>query len=83
MIIRSGFILGLCIVSSIAQAQSIKTVTTTTSHGTATTEVSRNGNTITAVTRFQPASKPSYQPMGASGGYKPMGGGGSYNPMGR
>jgi hypothetical protein len=80
-IIRSLFIIGLCTVSSIAQAQSIKTITTTTSHGTATTEVTRNGNTVTAVTRFQP-SKPGYQPTGA-GGYKPMGGGGGYKPMGQ
>ena len=78
----------LCVCSS-AQAASVlavnndsRTFTTETSRGAATTEITRNGNTVTATTTFTP--KGSYQPMGSSGGgYKPMGGSGGYKPMGR
>jgi hypothetical protein len=82
--------LGLLCLCSSAQAASIinvvnnqSTITTTTEHGTATTEISRTGNTVTATTTFQPKGGPGYQPMGGGGGgYKPMGGSGSYKPMG-
>lgn len=48
------------------------TVTTTLKSGAvATTHVTRDGNTIKAVTTIE--TKPSYQPMGSGGGYKPMG----------
>jgi hypothetical protein len=79
----------LCLCSS-AQAASViavsndggRTFTTETSRGTATTEVTRNGNSVTATTTFVP--KGSYQPMGSGGAsYKPMGGSGTYRPMGR
>jgi hypothetical protein len=88
--IRVLLVLGALCVCSSAQAASVisisndggRTFTTETSRGTARTEVSRNGNSVTATTTFTP--KGSYQPMGsASGGYKPMGGSGSYKPMGR
>lgn len=83
-------ILGVLCVYSSAQAASViavsndggRTFTTELSRGTATTEITRNGNNITATTTFTP--KGSYQPMGSSGGgYKPMGGSGGYKPMGR
>jgi hypothetical protein len=83
-------ILGALCACSGAQAASVlavsndggRTFTTETSRGTATTEVTRNGNSVTATTTFTP--KGSYQPMGSGGGsYKPMGGSGSYKPMGR
>jgi hypothetical protein len=81
--------LGVLCVCSSAQAASVmsvsndggRTFTTETSRGTATTEVTRNGNSVTATTTFTP--KGSYQPMGSGGSYKPMGGSGSYKPMGR
>lgn len=80
-------VFGTC---SSAQAASIMSVsndggrsfTTETSRGTATTEITRNGNSVTATTTFTP--KGSYQPMGSGGAsYKPMGGSGGYKPMGR
>ena len=82
-------VLGMLCVCSSAQAASIlavsndggRTFTTETSRGTARTEVTRNGNTVTATTTFTP--KGSYQPMGSGGGYQPMGGSGGYKPMGR
>jgi hypothetical protein len=85
--IRVLSILGVLCACSNAQAASIitvvnndtRTVTTTTERGTAVTEVTRSGNTVTARTTFQPKS--GYQPMGG-GSYKPMGGSG-YKPMGR
>jgi hypothetical protein len=76
--------------SSSAQAASVRSVsndggrtfTTETSRGTATTEITRNGNSVTATTTFKP--KGGYQPMGsAGGGYRPMGASGGYTPMGR
>jgi len=79
----------LCMSSS-AQAASVRSVsndggrtfTTETSRGTATTEITRNGNSVTATTTFKP--KGGYQPMGsAGGGYRPMGASGGYTPMGR
>jgi hypothetical protein len=79
----------LCLCSS-AQAASVisvsndggRTFTTETSRGTATTEIARSGNNITATTKFTP--KGSYQPMGSGGSsYQPMGGSGGYKPMGR
>ena len=88
--IRILSILGALCVGSSAQAASVmsvsndggKTFTTETSRGTARTEITRNGNNITATTTFTP--KASYQPMGSGGGsYKPMGASGSYRPMGR
>jgi hypothetical protein len=88
--IRVLSVLGALCVCSGAQAASVisvsndggRTFTTETSRGTATTEVARNGNTVTAKTTFTP--KASYQPMGSSGGgYRPMGGSGGYKPMGR
>ena len=83
-------VLGVLCVCSSAQAASVmavsndggRTFTTETSRGTATTEITRNGNSVTATTTFTP--KGSYQPMGSGGGgYKPMGGSGGYKPMGR
>ena len=70
----------LCLCSSAQAASITRVITTTTEHGTAKTEVTRQGNTITARTTYQP-SKQTYQPMG-SGSYRPMGSS-SYNPMGR
>ena len=79
--IRVLSVLGVLCICPAAYAQSIKTITTQTSRGTATTEITRNGNTVTATTQFEP-SKPAYQPMGGgAGGYKPLGGSG-YKPMG-
>lgn len=74
--------LGVLCLCSTAEAQSIKSVTMETSRGTAVTEVSRNGNTVTTRTTFQPRA--TYQPMGGNS-YQPMGGGsgGGYKPMGR
>ena len=83
-------VLGVLCACSSAHAASImsvsndggKTFTTETSRGTARTEITRNGNNVTATTTFTP--KGSYQPMGSSGGgYSPMGGSGGYKPMGR
>jgi len=83
-------ILGMLCVCSSAQAASVRSVsndggrtfTTETSRGTATTEITRNGNSVTATTTFKP--KGGYQPMGsAGGGYRPMGASGGYTPMGR
>ena len=78
----------LCVCSSAHAASVIsvsndggRTFTTETSRGTATTEITRNGNSVTAKTTFTP--KGSYQPMGSGGGYQPMGGNGGYKPMGR
>ena len=98
--IRVLSVLGVLCACSSAQAASVlavsndggKTFTTETSRGTATTEVTRNGNSVTATTTFTP--KGSYQPMGSGGSsykpmggsgssYKPMGGSGTYKPMGR
>jgi hypothetical protein len=81
-------VLGALCVCSSAQAASVlsvsndggRTFTTETSRGTATTEITRNGNSVTATT-FTP--KGGYQPMGSGGGYKPMGGSSGYKPMGR
>ena len=78
----------LCVCPS-AQAASVisvsndggRTFTTELSRGTATTEIARTGNHVTATTTFTP--KGSYQLMGSGGGYRPMGGSGSYKPMGR
>jgi len=86
--IRALFVLGVLCLCSGAQAESVvsvsndggRTFTTETSRGTAHTEVTRNGSTVTATTTFTP--KRSYQPMGSGGGsYKPMGS--AYKPMGR
>ena len=71
-------LLAILAATAAAQSQAIKTITTTTSRGTATTEIKREGNTVIATTRFMP-SKPGYQPMGGSA-YKPTG---DYKPMGR
>jgi hypothetical protein len=88
--LRALSVLGVLCACSGAQAASVlavsndggRTFTTETSRGTATTEVTRNGNSVTATTTFTP--KGSYQPMGSGGSsYKPMGGSGSYKPMGR
>jgi len=82
-------ILGALCMSSSAQAASVRSVsndggrtfTTETSRGTATTEITRNGNSVTATTTFKP--KGSYQPMGSgAGGYRPMGASGGYKPIG-
>lgn len=79
-VFRVVAVLGALCACSTAQAQSIKTVTTQTARGTAVTEVSRNGNTLTTRTTFQP--KGTYQPMGGNS-YQPMGNGGGYKPLGR
>jgi hypothetical protein len=88
--IRVLSVLGALCVCSSAQAASVisvsndggKTFTTEMRRGTATTEITRNGNNVTAKTTFTP--KASYQPMGGDGGgYRPMGGNGGYKPMGR
>ena len=68
--IRVLSVLGVLCVCSGAQAASVmsvsndggRTFTTETSRGTATTEVTRNGSSVTATTTFTP--KGSYQPMG-------------------
>ena len=77
--LRVFSVLGALCVCPTAQAASVlsvsndggRTFTTETSRGTATTEITRNGSSVTATTTFKP--KGSYQPMGGSGGYKPMG----------
>ena len=77
---RTLSVLASLLLSSAAQAQAIRTITTTTTRGTAVTEITRNGNTVTARTTFTPTGK-GYQPMGGSG-HQPMGQSG-YKPMGR
>src|SRR4051812_50093073 len=80
-------ILGALCVCSSAQAASVlsvsndggRTFTTETSRGTATTEITRNGNSVTATTTFRP--KGGYQPMGSGGGgSKPQGARGGPTP---
>ncbi|MCX7312776.1 MAG: hypothetical protein WCG92_15500 [Hyphomicrobiales bacterium] len=78
-------VLGLLLTTAAAPAASVIHVVTRDSSKTvvATTEITRNGDTVTAKTTLRPKTGAGYQPMGSSGGYKPMGGsGGSYNPMG-
>ena len=71
--------LGLLLVASAANAETYttnvsadrKTVTTSGPGGSATTQISRNGNVVTRTTTFTPSGG-GYQPMGAAG-YNPMG----------
>jgi hypothetical protein len=74
---------GLLLATSVAHAETYtttvssdrRTVTTTGPSGTATTQVSRNANSVTRTTTFTPHGS-------VSGGYQPMGSS-AYHPMGR